>query len=222
MRNEDRQQWFKVKKQFLANCKETSCHYCGVKITDSNLSVDHKHPTSKGGDVFDLNNLALCCKFCNKLKTNYDYDFFVKNRENLIVELKLKREAFVARKKQLQQYHDLLKDKQIEKLFDGKELSFDEEVTIKKYRSTKVSLIRIKPNYIEFNFAETFPSEKEELLKEKFYFLLESYGNPVKAMKIYIDFDMTYIVFDMGFYVKISLETGVEEVISGKQAAQII
>jgi len=43
------------------------CEYCGVKLTRTNLSVDHKIPLSRGGDTTET-NLAYCCSKCNNAK----------------------------------------------------------------------------------------------------------------------------------------------------------
>lgn len=39
-----------------------ACEYCGVTETDTGgqLTIDHFHPRSKGGDD-DLDNLLYCC-----------------------------------------------------------------------------------------------------------------------------------------------------------------
>jgi len=46
-----------------------NCEYCGVKLTKSNLSVDHKTPLVRGGDT-SHSNLAYCCSNCNSEKGN--------------------------------------------------------------------------------------------------------------------------------------------------------
>lgn len=221
MRDEDREEWFKVKRVFLASCKDTHCHYCNVLITNKNLSVDHKHPIAKGGGVFDLTNLLLCCKVCNRFKSDYDYDYFVANRIQIIEDFKQKQREFEARKAEQAKFDSLLRNKDLAACFEKDELNYENEETIKKYRSLNVSLVRIKDQSIEFNFAETFPSEKEQELKDKVKMLLSSYGNPIKAMKLYVDFALTYVVFEAGFFVKVSLDNGQEELLTRKQAAQL-
>lgn len=223
MRDEDREEWFKVKRIFLANCKETSCHYCNIPITQKNMSVDHKHPIAKGGGVFDLKNLALCCKPCNRFKSDYDYDYFVANRTKIIADFKQRQKEFFARKAENDKFKSLKKSKDLSACFSDEEffVESENEISIKKYRSNKVSLVRIKDQSIEFNFAETFPSEKESLLKEKVKLIVSSYGNPIKAMKLYVDFDLTYVIFEAGFLVKVSLENGEETLISNKQLSQL-
>ena len=47
--------------------KDKRCYYCGVTLTDENISIDHKTPLCMGGDnTYD--NLCLCCKKCNEEK----------------------------------------------------------------------------------------------------------------------------------------------------------
>jgi len=43
------------------------CSYCGAELDDSNRTIDHVEPKSRGGS-FRLGNLRLCCKRCNQLK----------------------------------------------------------------------------------------------------------------------------------------------------------
>lgn len=37
-------------------------------------TADHKTPISKGGDLYDYSNLAVCCSNCNQRKGNMSYD----------------------------------------------------------------------------------------------------------------------------------------------------
>lgn len=48
------------------------CEYCGVSEMDvgGELTLDHYHSTSKGGDD-SLENLLYCCPRCNQYKLNY-------------------------------------------------------------------------------------------------------------------------------------------------------
>ena len=56
-----------------------SCTYCGKKNLVIELdgmkvknnikaTIDHIHPISKGGPVFDLSNICTCCGTCNNKK----------------------------------------------------------------------------------------------------------------------------------------------------------
>ena len=48
------------------------CEYCGVSEQDSGgeLTIDHFHPQSRGGDD-ELDNLLYCCQRCNQYKADY-------------------------------------------------------------------------------------------------------------------------------------------------------
>ena len=48
------------------------CEYCGVSEIDvgGELTLDHYHPISKGGND-SLENLLYCCPRCNQYKLNY-------------------------------------------------------------------------------------------------------------------------------------------------------
>ncbi len=49
-----------------------ACEYCGVTETDAGgeLTIDHIHPKSRGGDDA-LENLVYCCARCNVYKGDY-------------------------------------------------------------------------------------------------------------------------------------------------------
>jgi 5-methylcytosine-specific restriction endonuclease McrA len=44
-----------------------NCPYCGRCLTTDNWSVDHRTPTSRGGN-FEFDNLEVVCKGCNAAK----------------------------------------------------------------------------------------------------------------------------------------------------------
>jgi hypothetical protein len=54
---------------------QSACEYCGVTETDSAgaLTVDHYHPTTRGG-TDDFENLLYCCYRCNLYKAGYSPD----------------------------------------------------------------------------------------------------------------------------------------------------
>lgn len=55
-------------------------------------TCDHKEPKSKGGDIYDYNNLAVCCHKCNSIKgdMNYiDWEKLMSLSNQLISELNL-------------------------------------------------------------------------------------------------------------------------------------
>lgn len=188
MRNEDRQQWFKVKDVFLQNCKDTTCHYCGVPITDKNRSVDHKHPIAKGGGVFDLNNLALCCKRCNRFKSDYDYSYFVENRKQIIEDYYQRIQDKMARREEGEKFASIKKSKNLQDWFTSEVYDPEEEIEIKKFRHQFLSLITVGSKTLTFNFSESLPEGQEEIIKEKVYNFLENFGTPVKVIGCYVDF----------------------------------
>lgn len=55
------------------------CHYCG-EFADT---VDHIVPLSRNGEE-SITNILACCNLCNELKGNYDYNYFLRNRERLL------------------------------------------------------------------------------------------------------------------------------------------
>jgi hypothetical protein len=58
------------------------CSYCGKEITDnSDLTVDHIHPVSKGGKTIK-DNLTISCLECNKEKSNMTEAEYITYKEN--------------------------------------------------------------------------------------------------------------------------------------------
>lgn len=215
MRNEDRQQWFKVKAVFLQNCKDTSCHYCNVPITNKNTSVDHKHPIGKGGDVFDLNNLALCCLKCNRLKSDYDYEYFKANREQILKDLFQRISEKQSRQAEQEKWLTINGSKNLKDWFLDIPFNPEQENELKRFRSQTVSLVRIYPNLLEFNFSENLPDETCELIKERVGAVLQKFGTPVKAMMNYVDSAGRYILFENK--VLLNMETMTEKLLTKKE-----
>jgi len=58
--------WRNIRSEMLSN-SNLVCHYCGHDCSGS-PSIDHLHPVSKGGDIFDKSNLVICCISCNSKK----------------------------------------------------------------------------------------------------------------------------------------------------------
>lgn len=63
----------KLKEQIFKDANY-QCEYCGVQLTESNSSIDHKIPLSKGG-TSDPSNLVAACNKCNMLKADKIIDF---------------------------------------------------------------------------------------------------------------------------------------------------
>lgn len=54
------------------------CFYCGIKITESNFTIDHRIPLVRGGTNHG-NNLVIACHHCNsskREKTVKEYNLF--------------------------------------------------------------------------------------------------------------------------------------------------
>ncbi|MGI8656657.1 MAG: HNH endonuclease [Pyrinomonadaceae bacterium] len=47
----------------------SACQYCAKQLPPSELTLDHVHPRSRGGDS-TWDNLVACCKRCNHRKGN--------------------------------------------------------------------------------------------------------------------------------------------------------
>jgi 5-methylcytosine-specific restriction endonuclease McrA len=66
-----------------------SCSYCnkpnliieleGMRVNNTQkATIDHIVPISKGGAVFDINNITPCCGTCNSKKSNKSLEEFLK------------------------------------------------------------------------------------------------------------------------------------------------
>ncbi len=49
------------------------CQYCGEKVNQQNVTLDHFIPQSKGGDN-SKDNLKTCCLVCNGIKSGKTYE----------------------------------------------------------------------------------------------------------------------------------------------------
>jgi hypothetical protein len=112
--------------QFIYDKEKTGdlvCEYCGktplfrnrvnlvdimklkmpMRVIPSMIATcDHKEPKSKGGDVYDYNNLAICCNKCNTLKGDMayvDWKYLMEVSNKLINDLDLNKSNYDTIKK---------------------------------------------------------------------------------------------------------------------------
>ena len=64
-------------KDVLELRKETKCFYCGCELNDSNRTIDHFIPLSRGGSN-TRDNMVACCFGCNNKKGTKTYEEFMK------------------------------------------------------------------------------------------------------------------------------------------------
>lgn len=55
------------------------CGYCGVSLNSKNRTIDHIHPTSKGGSKYDYGNVVASCGECNSVKSDRLLEDLIKN-----------------------------------------------------------------------------------------------------------------------------------------------
>jgi hypothetical protein len=65
-----------TKKKLLRKSND-SCVYCSRSIDLKTMTIDHIRPKSKGGSNA-IYNLAASCYQCNNLKSNIEYETFIK------------------------------------------------------------------------------------------------------------------------------------------------
>lgn len=59
-------------KKYLRRNPNIKCIYCGVKLTNENISTEHIQPISKGGNNSKV-NLTVCCVDCNADRGDKDF-----------------------------------------------------------------------------------------------------------------------------------------------------
>jgi 5-methylcytosine-specific restriction endonuclease McrA len=59
-------------KEFLEESKNPKCIFCRQSLTETNITVDHIIPISKGGNNCQV-NLITCCLDCNNERGNSDF-----------------------------------------------------------------------------------------------------------------------------------------------------
>ena len=64
-------------KDILELRKESKCFYCGCELNESNRTIDHFIPLSRGGANIK-ENLVACCFGCNNKKGKKTYEEFLK------------------------------------------------------------------------------------------------------------------------------------------------
>lgn len=67
--------WYKEMKSNL-DTVETNCIYCGERLIKETFTVDHIELYSNGGAGTE-ENCKPCCKFCNSLRGDTDYNKFI-------------------------------------------------------------------------------------------------------------------------------------------------
>lgn len=74
-RNYSKSAWYKEMKNNL-DTVETNCIYCGERLTKETFTVDHIDLYSNGGEN-NQENCKPCCKFCNQLRGEIEYNKFI-------------------------------------------------------------------------------------------------------------------------------------------------
>lgn len=71
-------QWWK------RQCAKGVCHWCGLRVSAKELTMDHIVPISRGGKTAK-NNVVPCCKTCNNQKKQLlpmEWEAYVQSRQN--------------------------------------------------------------------------------------------------------------------------------------------
>ena len=87
--------WLKFREEFLRQHKKVHnsfvCEYCGRPDLHNSkfnndwlVTLDHIMPLSKGGEMFERSNLAVCCNLCNKVKKAFSLKEFEGCREEYL------------------------------------------------------------------------------------------------------------------------------------------
>jgi hypothetical protein len=63
-------------KEFVKKNRNSTCLYCGNKLTMKNATADHIIPISKGGNNSQV-NMIVCCKSCNEERGNIKFEKYL-------------------------------------------------------------------------------------------------------------------------------------------------
>ena len=61
------------KRKIIFDRDNWTCQYCGERVNDSNATIDHYVPQSKGGN-HNRQNLRTCCLLCNSIKSGKSFE----------------------------------------------------------------------------------------------------------------------------------------------------
>lgn len=89
------------------------CFYCSVSLNMETVTIDHVIPTSIGGSD-STDNIVAACIACNNLKSDIDYETFIKhvreeNGVDTLKQLKSDKDALRSLPKQLQNRCGIIK-----------------------------------------------------------------------------------------------------------------
>lgn len=75
------ERWSDLRRQWLVeNSPNCPCHYCGVRLSYENLTLDHRIPRSRAPHLrYEMSNLVPCCFTCNGLKGSVAHDDYQHN-----------------------------------------------------------------------------------------------------------------------------------------------
>jgi 5-methylcytosine-specific restriction endonuclease McrA len=62
-----------AKREMIFERDQWICQYCGEKVNENNLTLDHYIPVSKNGKN-TADNLKTCCLVCNSLKSGKTFE----------------------------------------------------------------------------------------------------------------------------------------------------
>lgn len=67
----------RLRRELLAGRQWVECHYCGERLTEATMTLDHIKPMALGGRNA-LRNFVPACKTCNLMKADIPYPVFLR------------------------------------------------------------------------------------------------------------------------------------------------
>lgn len=83
----------KFRKKLLKEVHDSICVYCEKSLSKEDITLDHKTPLSKGGELKSKENIVISCQQCNSLKGDLTYEKFMAVKDKIFAKIKAKEEA---------------------------------------------------------------------------------------------------------------------------------
>lgn len=157
-----------------------NCQYCGRKVNDKKVTIDHIYPQDMGGPTI-TNNLLPSCQSCNSEKTNMtmkEYKEYLKlkkkgRHKDFLKELQDKKEN-IRKRKCYQVPDEWICEKEISTIFV--EIRLEDNTQTAKYK-------KVEEFYSQYGyFQKPIVIDKNGFLLDGFYTVVFAKNNNIKSV----------------------------------------